>query len=216
MEATLSGQFALAKKRRNLTVAISVFIVCGAMALDTKIIINGSENDIRVQAFSADGYAEQLYPEIRSFIIDNAVELNTLVAAIKENKNSAMTRYGVAGGIAPVIPIKFTATIDEGKSGIFKLSGEQIPEEIKVRIQTGPAINGTVLRDATGRIKFGQFKNQMEYQDVGAALNRVMKAQILDNLNRDSLTGKQVAVTGVFQLMSMKSWMITPVKFDVE
>lgn len=216
MEATLSGQIALAKKRRNLTIAVSVLIVLGAMALDTKVIVNGSENDIRVQAFSADNYAEQLYPDVRNFITDNAVELDTLIPALHENKNDAVARYGVAGGIAPVIPIKFSATVGEGKSGIFKLFSDTIPDDIKVRIQTGPAINGTVLRDATGRVQFGEFKNQMEYQDVGAALNRVMKAQILDSLDRESLTGKRINVIGAFRLMSMKSWMVTPVKLDVE
>ncbi len=216
MEATLSGQIALAKKRRNLTVAIGVLIVCGAMALDTKVIVNGSANDIRTQAFSPDNYAEQLYPDVRNFITDNAVQLDTFIAALRENKSDAVARFGVASGIAPVIPVKFSAMVGEGKSGIFKLSGEQIPTDIKIRIQTGPAINGTVLRDATGKIEFGQFKNQMEYQDVGAALNRVMKAQVLDNIDRDSLSGKQVSVTGAFRLLSMNSWMVTPVKFDVK
>ena len=42
-------------------------------------------------------------------------------------------------------------------------------------MQTGPAINGTDLRDAPGEIKFGQFTNQIEYQNAGAALNNAMK-----------------------------------------
>ena len=50
---------------------------------------------------------------------------------------------------------------------------------IRVRVQTGPAINGTDVRDATGTVEFGQFKNQIEYQDAGSALNDQVKAQVL-------------------------------------
>ena len=50
------------------------------------------------------------------------------------------------------------------------------PGETKIRVQTGPAINGTDLRDATGEIRLGDFKNQVECQHAGAAINDAMKA----------------------------------------
>ncbi len=71
-----------------------------------------------------------------------------------------------------------------------------MPEGTKIRLQSGPAINGTELRDISGDIEFGAFKNQIEYQDAGAGLNRAMAAEVLDGLDRDTLTGKTATVAG--------------------
>jgi predicted lipoprotein len=43
-----------------------------------------------------------------------------------------------------------------------------------------------------------------------------MKAEVLEGLDRDSLTGKTVEVTGVFKMMSPKMWLVTPVEFAVK
>ena len=87
---------------------------------------------------------------------------------------------------------------------------------MKVRIQTGPAINGTELRDATGTVSFGQFTNQIEYQNAGSALNNEMKKAILAPIDTDALAGKTVSVVGAFRLINPKSWLVTPVRLEVQ
>ncbi len=74
-----------------------------------------------------------------------------------------------------------------------------------IRVQTGPAVNGTELRDATGEIQFGQFKNQIEYQNAGAALNNEMKKQVLQCVDVENLNGKTVSVVGVFKVVNPKT-----------
>ncbi|MEO2037276.1 MAG: DUF2291 family protein, partial [Martelella sp.] len=81
---------------------------------------------------------------------------------------------------------------------------------------TGPAINGTDLRDATGTIAFGQFKNQIEYQDAGSALNNEMKKDVLAGIDTANLSGKTISVTGVFKLINPKNWLVTPVEMSIE
>jgi predicted lipoprotein len=84
-----------------------------------------------------------------------------------------------------------------------------------VRVQTGPAVNGTDLRDATGTIEFGQFTNQIQYQDAGSAINNEMKKTVFAGLDPDQLDGKTATVIGVFKLINPKNWLVTPVKVDV-
>jgi predicted lipoprotein len=83
-------------------------------------------------------------------------------------------------------------------------------------MQTGPAINGTDLRDATGEIKFGDFKNQIEYQNAGAAINNAMKQEVLAGIDTASLPGETVTVTGAFTLVNPKNWLVTPVEISVQ
>ncbi len=185
------------------------------MALDTTIVRIGSEADVRDDVFSAEAYGRAEFPRIQTAIAENAVEAPTLAAAIAEDKAAAAEQYGTPGGVGPIFPVSFSGVVGEGRSGIFPVAVEDIPEELLIRVQTGPAINGTELRDATGTIEFGQFTNQIEYQDAGSALNAEMKAAILSGLDRDALTGKTVDVVGVFQLINPKSWLVTPVRLEV-
>jgi predicted lipoprotein len=85
-----------------------------------------------------------------------------------------------------------------------------------IRVQTGPAIYGTDLRDATGTISFGQFVNQIDYQNAGSALNREMKKQILSKIDTATLAGKTVSIVGAFKLTNPNNWLVTPVKLDVQ
>ena len=110
----------------------------------------------------------------------------------------------------------FTATVGERKSNYHTMTIDGLPGELTVRVQTGPAVNGTDLRDATGTIEFGQFKNQIEYQDAGSALNNEMKKAVLAGVDVENLTGKTVDITGVFKLVNPKSWLVTPVKLEVK
>lgn len=216
MQTQLSNQLAAKKRKQFLVIGVFTAAVVGAMALDTKVIVNGSIEDLRQQAFSPDNYAKIKYPDIKQYVESNAVDATVLLNALREDKKAAGQKYGVGGGIGPVIPVTVEGTVIEGRSGIFKINIPSFPDNQTVRVQTGPALNGTDLRDAIGDIKFGEFKNQIEYQDVGAAINREMKAEILEDLDRDSLINKTVNVIGVFRLINAKNWLITPVGMDVK
>ena len=115
-----------------------------------------------------------------------------------------------------ILPVRLTGVAGENKSGVYDLKVEGVPDQIHIRVQTGPAINGTDLRDAPGDIKFGQFKNQIEYQDAGSGINRAMKKAVLDPIDTTNLTGKTLETVGAFRLINPKNWVITPVKVAVK
>jgi len=191
-------------------------VVLGLIALDTKVVVTGSDEDTRQQAFSADRFALANYPRIRDMVIKRAPAAVQLAKEILNNKNAAIKAYGTAGDIGAVMPVKLTGVVGEGRSGIYNLTVDGMPEGIRIRVQTGPAINGTELRDMPGDIDFSDFKNQIEYQDAGSAINRAMSAVTLKDLDRDSLPGKTIKVTGVFKLSNPKNWLITPVQLEVK
>lgn len=213
----LSAPRAAAPSRRGLFIALAVGIVVAAgIAADTTVVKIGSENDLRQQAFSPDSFGEAEYPRIHEFVTGKAVDAQALAIAVLEDKDAAIAQYGTPASTGAVMPVTVSGVVGEGKSGVYTLSAEGVPEEITVRLQTGPAINGTDLRDAPGDIEFGQFKNQIEYQNAGAAINRAMKAAVLDGIDTGNLGGKTIQVTGVFRLINPKNWMITPVSLEVK
>jgi predicted lipoprotein len=200
--------------RRIAPVVVLVILVI-AMALDTKIVPIGSALDMRTVAFSPEAFGKKEFPPIRAAIEQAAVDAKVLAEAIAQDSAAAAEKYGKPGGIGPIFPVRFNGIVGEGKSGVFKLTVDGLPDGVGIRVQTGPAINGTEVRDATGMVNFGQFTNQIEYQDAGSALNDEIKNQVLADINRDELPGKTIEVVGVFQLINPANWLVTPVRLKV-
>jgi predicted lipoprotein len=201
---------------RRVVIAGVVAAVVAAMVLDTTVVRIGSEADVRADVFSPETFGAEKFPSIQSLVEERAVDAATLATAVLEDKAAAGEQYGTAAGIGPVMPVKFTGVAGEVKAGNYDVAIDGVPEEIRVRVQTGPAINGTELRDFPGDIAFGDFKNQIEYQNAGSGINNAMKEQVLADVETGDLTGKTIHVTGVFKLISEKNWLVTPVRLSVE
>ncbi len=213
--SNLTQQIARKRLQRYTLIGVVVVAVMAAMALDTKVVKIGSADDVQEQGFSPDTYGQKTFPGIQQDVAARAVEAKTLAEALQANQAEAVKQYGV-GSPLPVFPVKLAGVVEAGQMGIFPLKVEGLPESTKVRLQTGPAITGTDLRDANGKIQFGDFTNQIEYQNAGSAINRAMKSAVLDKLDRDALPGKTVEVIGVFRLLSANNWLVTPVSVEVK
>lgn len=206
-----------APSRRGLYISLGVAaLVLVGMAIDTTVVPIGSEADVRQQAFSPDNYGQAEFPRIQAVVKEKAVDAATLAPAVLADKDAAATQYGTPASTGAIMFVTLTGVAGEAKSGVYTLAVDAVPEDITVRVQTGPAINGTELRDAPGDIAFGQFKNQIEYQDAGSGINRAMKAAVLDPVDTSDLTGKTMTVTGAFRMINPKNWMITPVEVTIQ
>lgn len=196
----------------------AAFVLVAAMALDTKVVKVGSSADVQPGSFSQEAYGTSEFPKVRDAVAGKAVDAATLAAAIAKDPDAAQKQYGVAADAGPEYPVKFTGTVGkkDEDTGLYPVAVSGLPDGVHVMLQTGPAIIGTDLRDATGLISFGQFRNQIEYQNAGAALNNAMKAEVLAKIHPDTLAGKTVSVVGVFQLTDPASWTVIPVKVDVQ
>jgi predicted lipoprotein len=208
------------RSRRSVRAAIAAVlavILIVAMALSIKVVKIGSAGDTQVKTFDPAAYGEAQFPKTQAAIEGKAVSADTLAAAIAKDQDAAGKQYGVAGGgIGPEISVKFDGVAGSEDAGIYTVKVPNVPDSVVIRVQTGPAINGTDLRDATGTIGFEQFTNQIDYQNAGYAINTAMKKAVLAKVDTAKLTGKTISVVGVFQLINPNGWLVTPVKLDVK
>ncbi|WP_075180936.1 DUF2291 family protein [Pantoea sp. 1.19] len=212
--SALSSRLSRRRLRRLTLIGVVVLAVLTAMALDTTVVKPGA-GDAREQGFSADRYGSDTFPAIADSVTRRAVPAEELAAAIAADRQAAAKKYGI-GAPLPVLPVSLRGVVGEGKMGVWNLKVAGVPDGVQIRVQTGPAITGTDLRDATGTIQFGDFKNQIEYQNAGAAINQAMKRAVLETLDSEALPGKTVKVVGVFRLLNPNSWLVTPVRIDVQ
>ncbi|MGY5811303.1 DUF2291 family protein [Rhizobium sp. LEGMi198b] len=150
-------------------------------------------------------------------------DLKTVMQAAASNPDEAGAKYGnprkqstspwtyavkLKGKIVAADTTSRAATLDVDVDGDGKADA---------KIQIGPAIRGTALRDALDFVDFNEFKNQIEWAQFGKAFNEKVNTSFLAALPRDGLTGKTVNVTGAFPLpASGQLPLITPSALTLE
>jgi predicted lipoprotein len=200
---------------RRVWAAAVVVVLLVAMGLSTKVVSISSQVAAQPGAFDPAAYGVAEFPKIQSQIEGRAVDAATLAAALAKDATAAGTKYGVPGEIGPEFSVKFTGVAQKAIFGVYTIKVPGVTDTT-IRVQTGPAINGTDVRDAMGSINFGQFTNQIDYQNAGSALNNEVKQQVLAKVDTTKLAGKTVSVVGAFQLVVPNSWLITPVTLQVQ
>lgn len=196
--------------RRGILAAVIVVVLIG-IVLGTKAVPDSTAAAGGADQFDPATYGAQKLPGVTKAIEKKAVDAPTLAAAIAKDPKAAEKQYAVASSGGPVYSVTVTGKLGKGDSGLYPITGKDVPDGLLVRMQGGPAVNGTELRDASGTISFGNFTNQIEYQNAGAALNDQMKKTVLTPADVPSLVGKKITVTGAFTLLNPKAWLITPV-----
>ncbi|WP_434640316.1 DUF2291 family protein [Klebsiella sp. I138] len=213
--SALPAQYSRQRIRRYTLIAVAVLVTLTAIVLDTKVVNLGTADEAQGKGFSVETYGEKTFPQIKKAVESRAVDASELASALQSSQQAAVKKYGV-GSTLPVISVRFQGVVGEGKAGIYSVTVPGLPQGWKVRLQTGPVLTGTELRDATGHIQFGDFTNQIEYQNAGVAINRTLKTTLLDGLDRQTLPGKPVVVVGVFRLLTPNNWLVTPVSLEVK
>lgn len=85
-----------------------------------------------------------------------------------------------------------------------------------LKVQIGPVIRGSALRDSLDFLNFSEFKNQIEWAQFGKAFNEKINATVLASFPRDNLTGKTVKGTGVLPPpMSGQLPLVTPATLTI-
>jgi len=221
-EASEGRRTAAAPVRRPVLARVGKWVVLAvllvlALTVGTTYVKDGSKLAAGAQQFSPAKFAQANFAKVQDGIVKKAVPAAALAAALKKDPAGAAKKYAapVAGAPGPEFAVSFTGTVGKGDAGTYPVTVAGVPKTLLIRIQTGPAINGTDLRDATGLYSFGQFTNQIDYQNAAAGLNDALKQRVLAKLDPAHLQGKTVSVSGAFQLINPDAWLVTPARLEV-
>ncbi|MCW2877632.1 MAG: hypothetical protein JWQ95_1732 [Sphaerisporangium sp.] len=194
-----------------------IVVLLIAMALNTKVLSRAEVSAINPAQFNAKTFATAQYPKIVSAVEAKAKGLNEVAAAVVADPAAAGVKYGnVAGTDKYAIPVTFTGKITEVDADFLTVKVPGLPKDSVVRVAIGPAVNGTALRDVTGTIKFKDFENQTDYQQVANELKAKTLANVTGKVDAASSRGKNTSVVGVYVTNTGpdSSYLITPVKIE--
>lgn len=162
-------------------------------------------------------YAQEIYEaQVVPNITENAVDLVTLLEAIAADPEQAGAEHGHRNGDSPFsYPVRVTGTVVEGVFGEAGLEVEGAGD-VTVGVQTGPAITGTAVRDATGLVTFEMFLNQIDFAAVATELNNQVKATVLTETDFEALMGSEITVLGAITYDDEAHITITPIQIEAD
>lgn len=205
-------------RKRTLVLALAAVALIAAMAASTEVrSTEAAEQQAAAATFDPQGWAAKHYPEQAQAITADAVDLSQLLTQVAADPAGTGQRYGhQTGPTSPfTYPVSTTGTAGAVQGSFLNLQVPGLPAGTTVRVQIGPAITGTAVRDATGTVEFGQFTNQVDYAAAGTALNDQVRTGVLAGLDPAGLAGRQVNVVGAVSLLTPTSIAITPVQLQV-
>lgn len=142
--------------------------------------------------------------------------------AAKADAAAAGAKYGNVGKQANS-PWTYAVTID-GRIVAANTQSRAATIDVDVdgdgkadaRVQIGPAVRGTALRDVLDFVDFNSFTNQIDYAQFGKAFNTHVNKTVLEALPRDALEGRTAKVLGAFPAPSGTDLpLVTPAEVEI-
>jgi predicted lipoprotein len=180
---------------------------------------NDDGNDVR--EFDAATYVASLWAEDVPAALERAVDLRELLPAVAADPEAAGARWGRREGTGSyTVVVKGAGRVldvdTSSRVGVASLEIETPGGPERVRLQIGPVLRGTSIRDALPTVSFDQFVNQIQYAEVAGALNARVEREVLTSLDREALVGKRVRFVGATTLGTDRPLTVTPVRLEVE
>jgi predicted lipoprotein len=168
-------------------------------------------------AFDAAGYAQDFWNKKLTPGLAKATELDALTTLLKTDKEKAFNAYSHALGI--------------GNIRYFMVKGEGVVshvDENEVKLETGgnavriatEYIFGNAVRDASGAMDINAFTNSMDFNNVSAEINKLIREKVVPPFKSKVKKGDRVAFHGAIELnrehLQLNDIEIIPVSLQIE
>ncbi|AZO09770.1 MULTISPECIES: DUF2291 family protein [unclassified Mesorhizobium] len=174
-------------------------------------------------AFNPDRMVAEIWtPKVIPYLQQKAGPFAEVHALAKSDPAAAGAKYGnpkkqanspwtfavrVEGKIVAANTQSRAATIDVDVDGDGKADA---------RVQIGPAMRGTALRDSLDFVQFNDFTNQIDFAQFGKAFNAYADKTVLSKLSRDGLEGRTAKVLGAYTIESGQELpLVTPAEAEI-
>ncbi len=212
---------------RPMLAALLLVITALLLSACTIVPIEEVEAQAKSEEFDPAAYVDGVWAsQVQPAIVENSVDLPTVLNAIEADLEAGGNEHGIFVGGAYNFMVKGRGTISEvlteSRNGTVVVDLEGYDGPGKIIVQVGPLIRGNSVRDATGLIEFGEFKEQTEFGQVSKEINKRVAADVLGDVDLANLLGKTVNFDGTFSVSTINQTSIdlseitvTPVTFEV-
>lgn len=204
--------------------AAAVIVVFAGLALQgCKIVPIADETEAAAaKAAGAVDRATQVWTEQAApYFVAQAKPLGEVLAAVSANLADAGKTYGyrqAAEGSPWTFVVSGAGTVTEkntkSRAGTLTIALDGAGPVKDVTLQIGPVVRGNSVRDSLPFVSFKDFDNQLDYADMGKALNALALAAI-EAPAAAAEPGAKLGFIGVISLASPSDkLLVTPVKLE--
>jgi predicted lipoprotein len=206
-----------------LTVSVLAFLLHRGIYIEN---LQDVRQQRRREAFNAADYARDFWDNRLPGVLDQAVDMKTLIKLLRTDMARAIERYGKAPGVSRVYAylVKGEGTILAiGENGL-EVSIEEPHTKPDVLIETGSYIPGNAVRDASGLVDVSEFSDTMKFNDTSGEINKIVVRDVTKPfLDKSPCPGKTVSFIGATRIAQdavekkgLQTIKIIPIKLESE
>jgi predicted lipoprotein len=205
------------KKLLKYTVEILLLIV---IAYNSVYFRRLSEVKASSTSFDAKTYAKKYFNNKLIPSLDDAVEINQLVSLLQNNKEQTFEKYSHALGIGNIryFLIKGEGQVMSINENNVSVLAKADTNQKLLRIAT-EFVFGNAIRDASGKIDINEFSNTIDFNNVSAEINKIVRTKVLPPFKGTVKKGDTVQFAGAIELnkehLNMEDIEVIPVQLKI-
>ena len=208
--------------------SVSVLLLASGIALSGCKIIKTPTAEETAEArggdFNPDRSVADIWDsKVKPYFAEKTATLDEVMLAVNADVDAAGEKYGhrEKQGSAPwtlTVKLEGTVVAAETKSRAAYIEVDSNDDgKADARVQIGPIVRGTAIRDSLPFVNFNEFRNQIDWAQFGKAFNNRVNDEVLSSLPRENLVGMKVRAEGAFPLPSKgKLPLVTPISISLE
>jgi predicted lipoprotein len=151
--------------------------------------------------FDAVAYANNFYNKKLVPNLDKSVDINVLLELVKSDPAKAFKEHSHALGIGN---IRYFLVHGEGvitsigeNAVSLQLKGDSTSKLIKIATEF---VYGNAIRDASGLVDINEFNSTMDFNNVSAEINKIVRTNVLPAFKASAKAGDVVKFSGAIEL----------------
>ena len=171
--------------------------------------------------FNATQFAETFWTNQLLAALDKTVKADVLLPAIQADAAATKKKFSRSVGLSEGY---FYFVSGSGK--IISVSDDEVLIEVtgvstnaEISLQTG-LIFGNTLRDGTGLLNASDYPNSQDFNDISAALNRIVETRVLPKLRESAKVGAKISFVGCAEVADeatdLKPLKLIPIQTEVQ
>jgi predicted lipoprotein len=174
--------------------------------------------------FNAEAYVAKIWDDkVIPFARENAKEASLVLAEYGKDQDAAGEKYGIRSS-SEGIPWNFVikgkgkvlAVDTESRAGTMAVDLDPYDGTLDLKIQVGPVVKGTSIRDSLSFISFDEFENQIEFAKLANTMNKKACEAALGTTDVSSMVGKEIAFIGFFTADGTEDVLATPIEITIQ
>lgn len=186
------------RKMVKYAVAIIVLIIIAYNSVYFRKLdeVKASSSKFDAKTYARNYFNHKLIPSL-----SNAVEINQLMSLIDTSKEQTFEKYGHALGIGNIryFLVKGEGQVTSINENDVTVLAKADTNQKTIRIAT-EFVYGNAIRDASGKIDINEFANTMDFNNVSAEINKIVRAEVLPAFKKTVVKGDTVQFAGALEL----------------